>query len=148
MNAQLDFTDDGLMVNPSETLGTTIDLKDIPDLGPILMLLAARSKGVSTFKNVSRLRIKESDRLQAMIDNLSSLGVKLELTEDELKVYGQKTLYPTKTLKSYGDHRIAMTLAIASIISSKALVIDDISVVSKSYPNFFNDFIKLGGKIK
>ncbi len=148
MNGLLDFTDEGLMVNPAKTKGTTIDLKDIPDLGPILMLLASRSKGVSTFKNVSRLRIKESDRLQAMIDNLSSLGVKLELEEDELKVYGQETLYPTKTLKSYGDHRIAMTLAVASIISSKPLVIDDISVVSKSYPNFFNDFIKLGGKIK
>lgn len=148
MNGKLSFTNEGLMVSPIQTKGTTIDLKDIPDLGPILMLLASLSKGITIFKNVSRLRIKESDRLSAMIDSLSSLGVKLELRDDELMIEGQDRLYPSKALKSYGDHRIAMTLAIASIRCSGPLIIDDISVVKKSYPDFFKDFIKLGGKIE
>lgn len=148
MNGDIQFKNNDLVVKPSKLKATTIDIGQTPDLGPILMVMAALSDGVTTIKNVSRLRIKESDRLDAMVQNLSKMGVEMTLLDDAVMIKGRKELEGNCKLSSYGDHRIAMACAIASIKANGVVEIDDEKVVSKSYPTFFSEFIRLGGKIE
>jgi 3-phosphoshikimate 1-carboxyvinyltransferase len=132
-------------IRPAQTHGIEIDLKDIPDLGPILMVLASLSKGDTYFTHINRLRYKESDRLEVMLDILKKLGVSYVLNDDSLKITGRNTLKGGQHFQTHGDHRIAMSLAVLSIRVDEPITIDDISVVSKSYPNFFEVFQSLGG---
>lgn len=148
MGANIKYKDNDLIVSPSQTSGITIDIGQTPDLGPILMVLGSLSKGVTTITNASRLRIKESDRLDAMVKNLTKLGAHLEVDGDTVKIYGKDMLEGGATVETYGDHRIAMALAIASIRCMNPIILDDETVVSKSYPTFFDEFVRLGGKIK
>ncbi|MBN3490832.1 3-phosphoshikimate 1-carboxyvinyltransferase [Acholeplasma equirhinis] len=145
MGGDIQFTKEGLLVNPSNTKGITIDLGQTPDLGPILMVLGALSEGDTLITNASRLRIKESDRLAAMVENLTKMGVKMDVYEDSVRIYGQKTLKGNVTLHTFGDHRIAMACAVASIKADGPITLDDEKVVSKSYPTFFEVFKSLGG---
>jgi 3-phosphoshikimate 1-carboxyvinyltransferase len=134
-------------VKPSETFGMTIDLSQIPDLGPILMVLAALSTNETTFTNASRLRIKESDRLEAMYQTLLRFGVEVSMDQDTMKIKGTKTLKGNQAFDSYGDHRIAMAIAIAAIRADGPVTILNAEVVSKSYPKFFEVYQSLGGDI-
>ncbi len=134
-------------VEPSETFGITIDLSQIPDLGPILMILAALSQNETTFTNASRLRIKESDRLDAMYQTLLKFGVDVKLSEDTMTIKGQKTLKGNQSFESFGDHRIVMAIAIAAIRADGPITILNAEVISKSYPKFFEVYQKLGGDI-
>ncbi|MCL2036913.1 MAG: 3-phosphoshikimate 1-carboxyvinyltransferase [Oscillospiraceae bacterium] len=129
-----------------------IDVRDIPDLVPILAVRAAGWNGVTTIRNAGRLRIKESDRLQAMVDTLTSIGAKVEQSHDELRVYGSEFkldnggLFP---LNSYNDHRIVMSAAIAATcLCKEPVTIEAAEAVEKSYPGFFEDLKSLGGKFK
>lgn len=133
------------VVKPKQTHGISIDLKDIPDLGPILMVLAALSQGDTHFTHINRLKFKESNRLEVMLNVLSKVGVSYVLGEDTLTITGRETLKGGQHFQTHGDHRIAMSLAVLSIRVDDAITIDDISVVSKSYPNFFEVFKSLGG---
>ena len=93
-----------------------------------------------------RLRIKECDRLKAMYNELTKLGVKVIEHNDGLTINGVTCLSGGE-LSTYNDHRIAMTLAIASSVSSQEIILDNKECVKKSYPSFWKDFEKLGGKI-
>jgi 3-phosphoshikimate 1-carboxyvinyltransferase len=134
-------------VKPSETHGMTIDLSQIPDLGPILMVLAALSTNETTFINASRLRFKESDRLEAMYQTLLKFGVEVEIIKDKMKIRGRRTLKGNQSFDSYGDHRIAMAIAIAAIRADGPVTILNADVVKKSYPKFFKVYQNLGGDI-
>ena len=147
MGGKIEQDDEKLTIYPSETKGIDIDLQDIPDLGPILMVLAARSKGQTVIKNCERLRLKESDRLAAMVDILTKLGVNISTKEHTVTILGQPSFKGHLILDSYHDHRIAMAIAIASILADGPITILDASSVEKSYPTFFSDFKKLGGDI-
>ncbi len=120
----------------------TIDVSQIPDLMPILSVLAAAKSGAK-FTNIQRLRLKESDRVQSVQKMLSNMDIRTECTEDTL------TIWPgairSCTINSYNDHRIAMAAAIAATIASGPISIIDGQCVSKSYPAFWKDFSKLGG---
>lgn len=133
------------IIQKSQTNGIEIDLEDIPDLGPILMILAAVSKGVTVFKHIERLRYKESDRLQVMLDILEKVGVSYELTQDQVAINGIEQLKGGQSFETYGDHRIAMALAVMSSRVDQPITILNHHVVSKSYPNFFEVFKSLGG---
>lgn len=148
MGASITKTDEGYMVLPSTLKGVRVDIGQIPDLGPILMVLGALSEGVMIIENASRLRIKESDRLEAMVSNLRNLGVKIKVDGDTVEIQGQKSFKGGVCVSSFKDHRIAMSMAIASIKCELPITLDDETVVSKSYPNFFESFKNLGGKIK
>lgn len=124
-----------------------VDLKDIPDMLPILSILAASvDGGVSRFYNASRLRLKESDRIKSTADLITSLGGKVEERDDELLIYGTNGL-SGGIVDSHNDHRIAMAAAMASTISDNDIVIKNSKAINKSYPTFFDDFVDLGGKI-
>ena len=111
--------------------------KDIPDLIPILAVVAAATNG-ATFTNISRLRTKESDRVAAIINMVCSLGGKAEATEDTLTIYA--TGLVGGTVDSYGDHRIAMSAAIAATVCSHPVTIQDGQCVKKSYPGFWQAY--------
>lgn len=126
----------------------TIDAGDIPDLVPILSVLAsARTIGSKTYiVNAERLRYKESDRLDAVTDIVRSLGGNIEALRDGLIIEGVEA-FSGGTIDSHNDHRIAMTAAIAAVMSRSPITIERAEAVNKSYPAFFEDYKSLGGDV-
>ncbi len=125
-----------------------LDAADIPDLVPAIALVACAAEGTTHIHNVGRLRLKESDRLEAICEALDKLGAKLDIeNDDELVIYGKAKMHGA-CIDSYNDHRIAMMAACASILCDEPVTIINASAVSKSYPSFFDDFAILGGKVK
>jgi len=131
-------------VSSGDLKGTAIDAQDIPDLVPILAVVAAAAEGVTEIRNASRLRGKESDRLAAMASVLRGLGAEICETEDGLQICGGAALNGGE-VSSWGDHRIVMAAAIASTICSGPVMIHGAEAVNKSYPGFFDDLRSLGG---
>jgi 3-phosphoshikimate 1-carboxyvinyltransferase len=126
--------------------GFEYDVSDSPDLLPALSVLAAVSKGTSVIRGVSRCRLKESDRVEAVVTNLKNLGVDARVLGDEVLIKGCKNVKPG-VVSSYGDHRIAMAFSLLSLVSDY-IVIDNPFCVSKSYPNFWEDLNSLGVKVE
>ena len=126
---------------------TMIDAEQIPDLVPILSILAAGRKGKTQIINAERLRIKESNRLYAMTRCINSLGGSAEETSDGMIIYGTGQL-EGGTVDGFSDHRIVMSAAIASIICRNTVEITGAEAVNKSYPGFFEDFKNLGGIVE
>ncbi len=126
----------------------TIDVSQIPDLVPILAVISSLldNKTVNIV-NAKRLRIKESDRLNAISTQLNLLGADLTELEDGIIIKGRKSLKGGKTVNSFNDHRIAMALAIAATSCEKEIVLEGYETVKKSYPGFWRDYQALGGHI-
>lgn len=120
----------------------TISAADIPDLVPILSVVAASNHG-AVFTDIQRLRLKESDRVESVIAMLHSLGGKAEATEDRLTVFG--TGLTGGCVDSVNDHRIAMSAAIAATVCQSPVIILGAQCVEKSYPRFWEEYRKLGG---
>jgi len=116
---------------------------DIPDLIPILSVVAAAKHG-AVFTNIQRLRLKESDRVDAIISMITALGGKAEQTASTLTVYS--TGLTGGTVDSRNDHRIAMSAAIAATVCSNPVTIIGAECVNKSYPTFWDEYKKLGGQ--
>ncbi len=137
--------DDAVIAKKSKLLATDIDASDIPDLVPILSVAAAMAEGTTLIYNAGRLRIKESDRLLAVTEMLGIFGIPVEMGEDYLKITG-KGIFKGGKINSFNDHRIVMSASIAALNCDSPLIIEDYKAVNKSYPEFFEDYIKLGGK--
>lgn len=135
---------DSTTVNAEEHL---IDASNIPDLVPILSVLAASHQGITRIINAGRLRIKESDRLHTVADCLQSLGADIAELPDGLVIRGTGML-KGGTVNGYNDHRIVMSMAIASILCDDPVIINGAEAVNKSYPTFFEDFAALGGEVE
>ena len=148
MGANVEIFDDYIIVKPSQTYGTVIDISQCPDIGPILTVLAALSKGETKIINAERLRIKESDRITSIKTELNKLGANVEEVGDSLVINGVERLTGSAELSAWNDHRIAMSLAIASIKCDGEIVIDEAESVKKSYPHFWEDFKKMGGDVE
>ena len=123
-----------------------IDAAAIPDLVPVLAVLAANAKGTSRIFNAARLRLKESDRLETVAALLRSLGGDVTVTADGLIIQG--TGLTGGTVESFFDHRIAMAAAVAATFASGPVTIRNAQAVEKSYPGFWADFQALGGKLQ
>lgn len=136
---------DMISVRGNGLCGIKIDISQCPDLFPTLAATACAALGDTIFTNAARLRIKESDRIEAVEKMINSLGGSAESTEDSLTVHGTGTL-PGGEVNSFNDHRIVMAAAVAACICEKTVIIHDAQAVNKSYPNFFEDYRKLGGK--
>ena len=121
-----------------------IDVSNIPDLVPVLAVVASVNQGAK-FQNIQRLRLKESDRVASTIAMIEALGGKAESTEDTLTIYG--TGLHGGTVDSCNDHRIAMAAAIASTVCRENVTVLNAQCVQKSYPKFWEEFTRLGGKI-
>lgn len=141
MGGKFEFKDDVLKVYKSSTHFSIIDGAEFPDIIPIIAVLASISKGKTIIKNASRLRIKESDRLNTIFTELSKLGANIIETEDGLIIDGVKRLNGAVT-ESHNDHRIAMSIAIASLMADGEVIIEKADAIKKSYPNFWEEFFK------
>ncbi len=146
MGADIRFEGDTLVVSPSRLKGIEIDVSQCPDLVPPLAIAAAFAHGATRITGAARLRIKESDRLSALAQNLVVLGIKAEEQPDGLTIHGGNMT--GGEIDSFGDHRIAMAFAVAASVSKQGISMRGAQCVDKSYPKFFEDFIKLGGKIQ
>ena len=112
---------------------------------PILSIAASQAKGVTIMKGLSELRHKESDRIKSITTNLSKIGFKVISKKDDISIKGSNKLQVInqKKIKTYGDHRIAMSFAILSLLYKNKLIIDDESCISISYPDFKKHLKKL-----
>ena len=144
MNGKVTYENDCYCFDKSELEATEIDLADCPDLGPVLMMLASFAKGETKIINAGRLRIKESDRIEAMETELRKCGVQIRSTEDTIWITGKTEWSARETLSSHNDHRIVMALAVGATIAKTPVVIEEAQAVRKSYPGFFKDLAMLG----
>lgn len=143
LGAKFECGRDYIDIKPSSIAGGLIDLKDIPDLGPILFVLALFAKDKLIFKNIERLRIKESDRVIAMQTQLEKFGAVINLNENELEIYPLKQFKPVEFIDSYNDHRIAMAFSIMATKLDHPLIIKNAQAINKSFPAFYKKLEEL-----
>jgi 3-phosphoshikimate 1-carboxyvinyltransferase len=117
----------------------------IIDEVPILSLVASRAKGITVIRDCAELRVKESDRIDSIIDGLTELGASAWMHGDDLFIEGDPDfeLPDNITLPSNGDHRMALTWAVAALSGQKPIRIEDFDCVDVSYPNFLDDVSNL-----
>lgn len=127
-----------ITVSPAVLHGIDIDATDIPDLVPVLAVVAAAANGTTHITGAARLRLKESDRIASTAAFLRTLGADITEKDDGFIIRGGKRLHGGK-IDTCGDHRIAMSAAVASLLTDEAVVIPGASCAAKSYPTFFND---------
>ncbi len=122
-----------------------ISIEDCPDLGPILFAVAAANHG-GVFTGTRRLRLKESDRVAAMAEELAKMGVRVQIEEDRVTVDPSKLHAPKEPICSHNDHRIVMSMAV--LLTLTGGVIEGAEAVSKSFPDFFEIISELGVEVQ
>ena len=145
--AKIEKFDCAYRVMPAKLHGIEIDAANIPDLVPILSVVACGAHGKTTIYHAERLRIKESDRLQTIYNVLRTLGADIEIKEDGFVIQGHGSLQGG-IVQAYGDHRIAMMASIAACLCEQPVTICGAEAVNKSYPRFFSDMRILGAQWK
>lgn len=143
--AAVEVRDDSVTVRKRGMRGITIDAADIPDLVPVISVVASAAEGDTVIENCSRLRLKESDRVESVCAMITALGGEIESVGDSIVIHGKKkfALSGEAEIDSYNDHRIVMSASVASILFDGCVTIDGCEAVSKSYPDFFDDFGRL-----
>ena len=134
----------GKMIQSGGTV--SLNVSQAPDLVPPLAAWGALMKGTLYLKNAARLRIKESDRLAAVAQVLTAMGADVTEEADSLTIVGKPALAGDVTVDSHNDHRIAMMAAIAATRCEKPVTITGAQCVAKSYPNFWEEYERLGGQ--
>ena len=126
---------DGITVSGGDRLrAVEVDMGDMPDIVPTLAVVAAFAEGTTVIKNVSHLKSKESDRLTSVVNELIKMRITACCTDDELMVTG---VQPRRAeIKTYGDHRIAMSFAVAGLATPGTMIRDE-HCVEKSFPNYW-----------
>lgn len=141
-NCEVHIDGDLISVDGSNRTAFNVDATHCPDLFPALVALAAFCEGVSIISGVHRLKNKESDRGAVLQEEFGKLGLKIDLEGDEMLIHGGTKLTSAQ-VDSHNDHRIAMCLAIAASKLDGEMTISGAEAVSKSYPDFWEDFDSL-----
>lgn len=144
VGATVVVSENSIQVSPGTLKPFCVHAGDIPDLVPILAVLACFCEGNSKITGAQRLKIKESNRLQAIADCLNAAGGNVQVLDDGLAIQGVSALHRCH-IDSHNDHRIAMAMAIASIRCDGLIELSNAECVKKSYPGFYTDFNLLGG---
>lgn len=144
--AHVSVSDDAVTVSKGRLKGFKFNGDPAPDLVPALAALACASDGESVLYRLRRLRDKESDRFSSLLSLLRSLGADFETEQDDTIVIHGHGVLLGGTADVPHDHRMVMAAALMSAVSTKPVTIGDPGCVRKSYPDFFNDFITLGGR--
>ena len=142
-----DFFEGNYLVKKHQLEYLNIDLENIPDLAPVLFILAILNKG-GTFSNINRLKYKESDRVGDFLKMLEDYQVNYKLSANTLELapgYFPKTPIEVNCFK---DHRLVMAMSILASVSRYSVIIKDANAINKSYPDFFKDLKKLGIKVE
>ncbi len=135
-------TREGISFEAGRLHAVEIDASNIPDLVPVLSVVACAARGTTRIYGAKRLRLKESDRLETTKDFLTRLGADVEITEDGLLIHGKGRL-EGGVVDGHNDHRIVMSSAICSLICKGQVIIEGAQAAEKSYTTFFADFDKL-----
>ena len=141
-SAQPDRAIESLLEHPG-----FMDAAQCPDLVPVMAVVMALTQRESRIANAARLRLKESDRLRAMAENLCALGADVTELPDGLAIRGGPVLRGG-VADSFGDHRIAMAMAIAALRCERGVTLHGAQAVRKSYPDFWDDYRRLGGQME
>ena len=148
--ADFSRTEQGIVFRKAPLHGTDIDLADCPDLGPVLMVLGLFCEGQTVIRNAERLRIKESDRIEAMETELRKCGGVLSSAGGTITIEGcAGALHaPDGVLSGHNDHRVVMSLSVLALAAGLRLPIDGAEAVTKSWPNFFTAIKPLGAEVE
>ncbi len=142
MGCTLSVEEDSVELRGGKLRGIEVDMNEIPDCVPTLAVAAAFADGQTIIQNIAHLRYKETNRLKALAAELSKLGAQVELSDDGLAIC-PKPLHGA-TIETYNDHRIAMSFAIAGLRVGGMTIMNP-ACVTKSFPNFWEEFAKLEG---
>ncbi len=143
MGARLQWDEQGLTVSPGELQGADLDMGPCPDLVPTVAVLGALARGATRIRNVAHLRLKESDRLQALAAEIAKTGCQVHLLEDGLDILPASGLSKGPVaFQTYGDHRIAMSLSLFGLAGIE-VQLDTPECVAKSFPDFWEHRQKL-----
>ncbi|TMI84985.1 MAG: 3-phosphoshikimate 1-carboxyvinyltransferase [Bacteroidetes bacterium] len=145
-NASFAIEAKGIKIRPSQMKPFEIDATDCPDLFPPLVTLASYCNGETKVVGVDRLTHKESNRAVSLQQEFGKMGVKIETHDDIMIIYGGGGLTGAK-VHSHHDHRIAMACAVAALKAKGETLIEEADAVKKSYPDFFDDLIKIGADV-
>ena len=138
-------------VTGAELKGTAVGGEEIPNLIdelPLVAVLGALAQGQTVIRDAGELRVKESDRIAVMVENLSYLGVEAAERPDGMVISGPAKVVPEKSIRSYGDHRIAMSMSMLAIFASAPVTIANVACVDTSYPEFWEQLGKLGVNVE
>ena len=144
--AEVRCSGDAVTVCGGKLCGITLDASAVPDLVPVVSVVAAGAAGETRITGAARLRIKESDRLQAVASLLTELGADVTELPDGLVIRGGKPLHGG-TVSAFGDHRIAMSAAVAAILTAGPVTVTGAESTNKSYPAFWADYRLLGAQL-
>lgn len=145
LGAVVEQTDRGLRVKRCDLHGTELDLRNCPDIAPMLALVCQLAEGESRLTGCGRLRLKECDRLAATADILNNLGGCVKIQGDDLVIKGVPQLKGGYADTRF-DHRMVMLAAIAALRSETPVSIHGAEALDKSWPTFLDDYAKLGGQ--
>lgn len=138
-------------VSGAALTGTEVGGAEIPNLIdelPLVAVLGALASGRTVIRDAAELRVKESDRVAVMAENLASMGVCVQERSDGLIIEGPARISPTRTVRTYGDHRIAMSMSILSIFADQPVCIGNVACVDTSYPEFWKQLNNLGVNVE
>ena len=145
VGAKIERLDDAVVVSKHELKAFEYDANDSPDLFPPLVALAVFCEGSSVIYGVNRLAHKESDRALTLKTEFEKIGAKITLDGDKMIVEGGRII--GNKVSSHHDHRIAMALAVAGLQADGKMLIEDSEAVGKSWPEFFDDLLEIGGDV-
>lgn len=147
MGAKVTVGSNYVEIEKASLEGIEIDCSNTPDIVPILSVLGAYARGETIIKGIAHLRFKESDRIKTVCKNLKLMGAQVEEGPDYIKINGNRKLRGA-VLKSFGDHRIAMTFIIAALAAEGPSIIKGVESIVDSYPSFLDHIKLLGGNIE
>jgi len=147
MGANIYWKDNLLVSEKSQLNGRTIDVSQCPDLAPVIAGAMSIAMGESKIVGGERLKIKESDRIQSVVETINNLGGNAKATDDGMIIQGLENLLGGE-VSCYNDHRIAMMIGALSVYCTDDIKVNDHKCVAKSYPQFWDDFVELGGSLK
>ena len=139
MGAKIEYKSDSIQVTKASGLkGLEIDCVEIPDAAMTLSIMAVFADKPTKLKNIGSWRVKETDRILAMDNELTKMGVEVSTTHDSMTIFPQKQLNDNISIKTYNDHRIAMCFSLFCL-KNLNITIQDPNCVNKTYPDYFKD---------
>lgn len=144
--ANIKMANGNFVFEQSSLISKEIDLSSCIDLGPILFVFASFCEGTTRIFNTKRLKIKESDRVESMKQELEKVGVDIKCFDDEVLITGKNEYHGNYQFDCHNDHRVAMALSVFACVNDGECVIKNAECVNKSYPNFYEDLFSLKGE--
>jgi len=139
MGAEVEYKSNSIQVSKAKSLkGLEIDCIEIPDAAMTLAIMAVFADNPTKLKNIGSWRVKETDRILAMENELTKLGVQVSSTQDSITIFPQKDLNDNVSISTYNDHRIAMCFSLFCLRNLNITILDP-SCVNKTYPDYFKD---------